>query len=244
MILLKQSTAATLRVGPFMDITDAVTPETGVDLSTVDQAELLKASGATVDISGATWAAITGADGWYDLSLTTSLTDTVGMLTVVVQDASLCLPVFVRAMVVPANVWASLVGGTEFLDTSGTVRRNTATGGGAGTITLDAGASATDDFYNRLLLFAESGPGALQPMSEITDYVGSTKVASLSPAPGTDYASGTVFVIVNAPDAVSATEVADEVQTSAAANPLPANLKEINDVALTGDGSATPWGPA
>lgn len=118
MILLKQSTAATLRVGPALDATDGVTPETTLSLSTADQAEILKATGATVDISGATFAAITGCDGWYDLSLTTSHTDTLGMITVVVQDASLCLPIFVRAMVVPAQVYESLVAGTEFLETS------------------------------------------------------------------------------------------------------------------------------
>lgn len=115
MILLKQSTAATLRVGPFMDAANGVTPETGVTLSGADQAEILKNSGATVDISGATWAAITGAGGWYDLSLTTSHTDTLGMLTVVVQDESVCLPVFVRAMVVPAMIYDSLIGGTDTL---------------------------------------------------------------------------------------------------------------------------------
>ena len=117
MIFLKQSTAATLRVGPAV-ATDGVTPQTGLTLGAADQAELLKHSGATVDISGATFAAITGADGWYDLSLTTSHTDTLGMVTVVIQDASVCLPIFVRAMVIPAQVYESLIGGTEFLETS------------------------------------------------------------------------------------------------------------------------------
>lgn len=117
MILLKQSTAATVRVGPFVDITDGVTPETGVTLSGADQAEILKASGGVVDISGATWAAITNCAGWYDLSVTTSHSDTLGMLTVVVQDADVALPVFVRAMVVPAMIWDSLVGGTDVLQT-------------------------------------------------------------------------------------------------------------------------------
>ncbi|MEY3253163.1 MAG: hypothetical protein RL227_2136, partial [Pseudomonadota bacterium] len=117
MILLKQSTAATLRVGPFMDATDAVTPETGITLGAADQAELLKATGATVSIASNTWAAITGCDGYYDLSLTTTDTNTLGMLTVVVQDASVCIPApAVRAMVLPAQVYDSLVGGTDLLD--------------------------------------------------------------------------------------------------------------------------------
>lgn len=129
MILLKQSTAATLRVGPFMDATNGVTPETGITLGAADQAELLKHTGATVDISGATWAAVTGVGGWYDLSLTTSHTDTLGMLTVVVQDESVSTPAFARAMVVPAMVYDSLVGGTDTLDVQVT---------GLGSSSLDA----------------------------------------------------------------------------------------------------------
>jgi hypothetical protein len=118
MIFLKQSTAATVRVGPFVDATNGVTPETGITLGAADQAEILKeGSGATVDISGATWAAITGVGGWYDLSLTTSHTDTNGGLTIIVQDESVCLPVFVQCVVLQANVYDSLVGGVEYLET-------------------------------------------------------------------------------------------------------------------------------
>lgn len=112
-----------------MDATNGVTPETGITLGAADQAELLKHTGATVDISGATWAAVTGVGGWYDLSLTTSHTDTLGMLTVVVQDESVSTPAFARAMVVPAMVYDSLVGGTDTLDVQVT---------GLGSSSLDA----------------------------------------------------------------------------------------------------------
>lgn len=90
--------AVTVRVGPFVDATTGVAPETGVDLSTADEAELLKANGAaTVDISsGYTWAAVTGADGWYDLDLTATDTNTRGELVVVVNDDTVCRPVGMR----------------------------------------------------------------------------------------------------------------------------------------------------
>lgn len=118
MQFLRQSTAVNVRVGPFMDAANAVTPETGVTLGAADQAELLKeGSGATVDISAATWAAITGVGGWYDLSLTTSHTDTVGKLVVIVQDESVCLPVFKEFMVVTQKVYDALFAGTEYLRT-------------------------------------------------------------------------------------------------------------------------------
>ena len=105
---LRQSTERKVRIGPFLDATDGKTPETGITLGAADQAEILKANGAaTVDISGATWAAVTGCDGWYDLTITTSYSDTLGHLTVVVQDVSECLPVFAEFAVVTANYWDS-----------------------------------------------------------------------------------------------------------------------------------------
>lgn len=105
-VILKQSTEIKVRIGPFVDATDGLTPETGITLGTADEAELLKANGAaTVDISGATWAAITGSDGWYDLTLTASHTDTVGELVVIVQDDSVCLPVFCKFQVVEEAIY-------------------------------------------------------------------------------------------------------------------------------------------
>lgn len=108
-IILRQSTGIDVRIGPFVDVGDGFTPETGITLSGADEAELLKANGAaTVSISGATWAAVTGCDGWYDLTLTSSHTDTVGELIVVVQDDSVCLPVFQRFYVVEEAVYDDL----------------------------------------------------------------------------------------------------------------------------------------
>lgn len=105
---LRQSTGITVRIGSAVDATDGVTPETTLALATADQAELLKHTGAaTVDISGRTFAAITGCDGWYDLTLTIADTATLGMLTVVIQDSSLMAPIFKDFMVVTANYWDS-----------------------------------------------------------------------------------------------------------------------------------------
>lgn len=105
---LRQSTEVKVRIGPFVDVTNGYEPETGITLGAADEAELLKHNGvATVDISAATWAAVTGCDGWYDLTLTTSHTDTRGNLTVVVQDDSVCLPVFCHFDVVTQQYWDS-----------------------------------------------------------------------------------------------------------------------------------------
>lgn len=99
-LILRQSTSIDIRIGPFVDVTDAVTPETTVTLAGADQAEVLKDNGAaTVAMAGA-FVAITGCDGWYDYTVAASDVDTVGEVVFVVQDQSLCLPVFVRGYVV------------------------------------------------------------------------------------------------------------------------------------------------
>ena len=60
------------------------------------------------------------------------------------------------------------------------IRSATAQAGAAGTITLDASASAKDDFYLGCLVGVDGLTGVGQ-IREITDYVGSTKVASVIP---------------------------------------------------------------
>lgn len=60
----------------------------------------------------------------------------------------------------------------------------TSTAGGAGTITLAAGASAVDDFYNGMVITITSGTGNGH-IGLITDYVGSTKVATVQASTAT-----------------------------------------------------------
>lgn len=105
---LKANTSVKVVIGPFVDVGDAFTPETGITLGAADQAELLKHDATTTtDISGRTWAAITAVDGYYNLTLTTGDVDTEGMMTVVVQDASVCLPVKAEFMVLSQAAYDS-----------------------------------------------------------------------------------------------------------------------------------------
>lgn len=64
---------------------------------------------------------------------------------------------------------------------SGTVRSNTLAAGGTTSVTLDASASSTDNFYQFKIL-RMTGGAAANSISQIISYVGSTKVAYLSPA--------------------------------------------------------------
>jgi len=93
----------------------------------------------------------------------------------------------------------SAVGGATGLDIDGFLgqhvqRANTAQAGGASTITLDASASATNDYYNGSLVTIVGGTGAGQSRV-ISDYVGATKVATVAKAWATNPSSDSVFFI-------------------------------------------------
>lgn len=74
------------------------------------------------------------------------------------------------------------------------LRRNTAQAGAAGTITLDAGASAVDDIYNNAKIVIVGGTGAGQ-FRLVADYVGSSKILSVSENWSTPPDATSVFVI-------------------------------------------------
>ena len=88
------------------------------------------------------------------------------------------------------------------------IRSNTAQAGASTTITLDASASAVDDYYNHALILTTGGTGSGQ-YRIISDYVGSTKVATVDSAWATNPDNTTTFVIL--PAASTAADIADAV---------------------------------
>lgn len=112
------------------------------------------------------------------------------------------------------------------------IRSNTAQAGAATTITLDASASATDDFYNGGSIYITGGTGAGQ-QRVIADYVGSTKVATVNTAWVTNPDNTSTFAIF--PAAETSTDIAAAVLAAAAADPIAANVKEISDDATAAD---------
>lgn len=75
------------------------------------------------------------------------------------------------------------------------IRSNTAQAGAAGSITLDASASAVDDFYNNTIVQIISGTGAGQARFA-SDYVGSTKVLTVNANWVTNPDNTSVFAIL------------------------------------------------
>lgn len=120
---LKQSTAFIFRVGPFLDDTDGKTAETGLTIAQAD-IQISKNGGAFAQTS-ASPTTTHDTDGWYQCPLTAIDTGTLGTLDVQIVVAG-ALPVWRHFTVVPANVYDSLIAGTDYLD--------------AATLTISAGA--------------------------------------------------------------------------------------------------------
>lgn len=106
---IRQGATHKVVLGPVVAVGDGFTPVTTLALSTADEAEvILHDNGTVVDISGYTFAAITTADGYYHLTLQSGISNTVGHMTVVVNDDSLCLPVKADFVVLEEAVYDML----------------------------------------------------------------------------------------------------------------------------------------
>jgi len=93
------------------------------------------------------------------------------------------------------DVQADIATRAAAADTAKVIRKATAQAGGATSITLDASASATDDLYNRCRINLTGGTGAGQS-NIITDYNGTTKVATVDATWATNPDATTTFEIV------------------------------------------------
>jgi hypothetical protein len=139
---LKQSTAVTVKIGPFVDNGDGYTPETGLTIIQAD-VQLSKNGGAFGQKTDAT-AGAHDADGWYAVALDTTDTGTLGRLQVQVYVVG-ALPVWQEFMVVPAVVYDSLVGGSDYLQVHAReIDNGLITAAAIATGAIDADAVATD----------------------------------------------------------------------------------------------------
>lgn len=109
MFFLRQGATHKVVIGPVVAVANGYVPVTTLSLSAADEAEvILHDNGTVVDISGYTFAAITTADGYYHLTLQSGISNTVGHMTVVINDDSLCLPVKADFTVLEEAVYDAL----------------------------------------------------------------------------------------------------------------------------------------
>jgi hypothetical protein len=104
---LKQSTAITAKIGPFIDDGDGKTAEVALTLTQADIR--LSKNGGNIAQKNEANNATTDELGYYDCPLDATDTNTLGVLQLFVHESG-ALPVFHEYMVVPANVWDSMFG--------------------------------------------------------------------------------------------------------------------------------------
>lgn len=102
---LKQSTAATIKLGPFLDETNGRTIETALTISQAD-IRISKNGGAFAQTNNAA-GATHDENGWYGIPLNTTDTATLGRLKIAIHESG-ALPCFAEFMVVTANVYDSI----------------------------------------------------------------------------------------------------------------------------------------
>jgi hypothetical protein len=111
-LFLKQSTSVDVPIGPFVDATDGVTAETAL---TITQPDIrLKKNGGAWAQKNAAQTLSHEENGWYEVTLDATDTNTLGLLKLAVHESG-ALPVFHDFMVLPANVYDSLVSGSDNL---------------------------------------------------------------------------------------------------------------------------------
>lgn len=116
-LFLREDTASQeILLGPFLDETDGATAENGLTIANTD-IKIWKTGATTLaskNSGGATY--ITSSSGMYYAVLDATDTDTCGNLVVYVHMDTAALPVRHEFVVLQANVFDSLIGGTEFLE--------------------------------------------------------------------------------------------------------------------------------
>lgn len=128
MRFLRQSTSVDVPIGPFLDSTDGNTVESGLTLTQPDIR--LKKNGGAWAQKNAAQTLSHEENGYYEVTLDATDTNTVGLLRLAVNEAG-ALPIWEDFMVLPANVYDSLIGGSDTLDVQ-------VTGMGANVITSSA----------------------------------------------------------------------------------------------------------
>jgi len=111
---LKQSTSVDVPIGPFLDETDGKTAETAL---TITQPDIrLKKNNGNWAQKNAAQTLTHEENGWYEVTLDTTDTDTIGHLVVAIHESG-ALPVWREFHVLAANVYDSLFGAaTDKLD--------------------------------------------------------------------------------------------------------------------------------
>lgn len=204
MLFLRQSTASQeVMIGPFVDDTDGKTAETGLTIANTDIK--IWVEGATSEFSKTSGGATHIASGRYYAVLDATDTATLGKMEINVHVAG-ALPVRREFMVLSANVYDSLVSGSDVLDVS-VVQL-------LGTAWLTPGTAGTPDVNVRLISGDSTAADNAEAFFDGTGYAGANNVIP------------TVTNLTNAPTSgdLTATMKTSVTTAATAATPIAASV--------------------
>jgi len=224
---LKQSTAVTISVGPFLDRTNGADRETALTIADTDV--LLRKPGGSYAAKNDTTDPVHQTRGYYSCVLDATDTNTLGDTRLDVENAN-SLPVSHTLRVITADEWNRKYLGTGANPTLGILAQGTAQAATSTTIQLASGETFADDTLIGATVVAIGSTQGYAQTRTITDYVSSTDTATVDAWTVTP--SGTISYVVFAGPPASTTSFPG------------VNVEQINGVNLVGDGDATPWGPA
>lgn len=231
---LKQSTAATLLIGPFLDETDGKTAETAL---TISQADVLlwKQGGTTLAQKNETTSATHRSNGLYTVPIDTTDTNTLGILSVSVHEAG-ALPIRQDYEVVPAVVYDEMFDSDYSVALRGLIAYGTAQSATATTVVLAAATSLADDVVLGSVLGVRGSTQGYWQYRVITDYVNSTDTATVDTWTVTP--SGTItYVVFAAPPAdatnlpaVNATKIGGQTASAAGTITFPGTIASTTNI--------------
>lgn len=168
---LKQNTSVDVPIGPFLDETDGKTAETGL---TITQPDIrLKKNAAAWAQKNAAQTLTHEENGYYEVTLDTTDTNTLGLLRLAVAESG-ALPIWEDFMVLAANVYDSLFGGTDLLDVSVTqVNGSAAPNLVGGRLDASVGAMAAG-----VITAAAHAAGAIDAAAIAADAIGASELAT------------------------------------------------------------------
>ena len=223
-IALKQSTASQeIPLGYFVDSTDGNTEETALTIANTD-IKIWK-TGATTLANKNSGGATHISNGIYYAVLDATDTDTLGPLVVFVHVSG-ALAVRVECVVLAANNYDSAIAATDNLQVDAIQFAGQTITAGAG-VTMPALVASTTNIT----------AGTVTTATNVTTVNGFAAGAVTAAA----IATGAIDADSLAADA--GTEIAAAVLAAATADPIDANVEQINTTPVVGNGGVTPWGP-
>lgn len=112
-IPLRRNTARTLKLGPFLDRTNAADRETGLTIAAADV--LISKNDGAFAAKNDTGAGTHAVRGYYDVPFNATDTNTLGRLKIDIENAA-ALPFDAECWVFQENVYDALYAGTEYLE--------------------------------------------------------------------------------------------------------------------------------